>query len=158
MSGLLGQILGNVLGGQGQQGQPQAGAAIASILQQVLSGGGSTSAGSTSGGAAAGGLGGLGGLLSQLQSAGLGSQVQSWVGTGQNQPVSPDQIGQAFSPQQIAGWAAQAGTTPDAMRAVLAEALPQAVDHVTPAGQMPAPDAAPDLQALLGKLLGGAAR
>jgi uncharacterized protein YidB (DUF937 family) len=90
-----------------------------------------------------------------LQSAGLGNQVQSWIGTGQNQPVTPAQIGQAFSPEQIAGWAKQAGTTPDAMQAVLAEALPHAVDHVTPSGQVPAPDAMPDLQAVLGKLLGG---
>jgi uncharacterized protein YidB (DUF937 family) len=149
MSGILGQILGNVLAGPGQQAQPQAGAAIGNILQQILSG----TAAPGSAGAPQGG--GLGGLLSQLQSAGLGNQAQSWVGTGQNQPVSPSQISQVFSDQQISNWAAQAGTTPAAMQAVLAEAIPHAIDHATPAGQVPAPDAMPDLSSLLGKLLGG---
>src|SRR6516164_2639215 len=40
-------------------------------------------------------LGGLGGLLNKLEQGGLGDQTKSWVGTGQNQPVSPGQLGQA---------------------------------------------------------------
>lgn len=138
MSGMLGQILGGLMGGGGVGGQ---GGALGPILRQVLGGG--------SGG-------GLGGLLSRFQSAGLGPQAQSWVGPGENQPISPDQVGQVFSPEQISSWASQAGTTPDAMRQVLAQALPHAVDQMTPGGQVPAQSA--DLSGLLGSLLGGGRR
>ena len=93
MSGFLGQILQGVMGG-GQQGQ---GSAIAGILQQVLA----VKDGDKQGVAA---------IISKFQSAGLGPAVQSWVGTGQNAPVSSDQIGSVFSQQQIEGWAQQAGT------------------------------------------------
>ena len=125
MSGFIGQILGNMMGGQ-QAGQP---AAIAGILQQLLAANG----------------GGVASVVSRFEAAGLGSNAQSWVSTGENQPVSADQIGKVFSPEQINAWSTQAGTTPEKMCAVLAEALPHAVDHVTPGGQVPAPDAIPDL-------------
>lgn len=136
MSGLLGQVLGSVLGGQG--GQPSA---LAGVLQQVVAG-----------------QGGVGGLVSRFQAAGLGGQAQSWVGTGENAPISPDQVGQAFTPDELQAWAQQAGTTPDALRGVLAAAIPHVVDHMTPEGQIPtqAPTQMPDLSSLLGRLLGSA--
>jgi uncharacterized protein YidB (DUF937 family) len=137
MSGFLGQILQGVLGG-GQQGQ---GSSIGAILQQVLA-------------VRDGDNQGIGAIISKFEAAGLGQYVQSWVGTGANAPVTADQIGQAFSPQQIEGWAQQAGTTPDALRGVLAEALPHVVDHATPGGAVP--DQAPDLSGLIGQLFGGA--
>ncbi len=137
MSGFLGQILQSVMGG-GQQGQ---GSPMAGILQQVLA----VKDGDKEGVAA---------IISKFQSAGLGSAVQSCVGTGQNAAVSSDQIGSVFSQQQINGWAQQAGTTPDAMRQVLAEALPHVVDHATPGGAVPTQ--APDLSGLLGQLFSGA--
>lgn len=137
MSGFLGQILQGVLGSGGQQGQ---GSPIAGILQQVLA----VKDGDKEGVAA---------IISKFQSAGLGPAVQSWVGTGQNAPVSSDQIGKVFSQQQIDGWAQQAGTSPDAIRGVLAEALPHVVDHATPGGAVPAQT--PDLSGLLGQLFGG---
>jgi uncharacterized protein YidB (DUF937 family) len=138
MSGLIGQLLGNILGGQQQGGS----AAIAGVLQQVLTANG----------------GGVASLISRFEAVGLGSQAQSWVSTGQNMPVSADQIGNAFSGEEIQRWATQAGTTPDKLRAVLAEALPHAVDHVTPAGQVPPPDAMPDLASLVSRFLGSAPR
>ena len=46
-------------------------------------------------------LGGLGGLLNKLEQGGLGDQTKSWVGTGQNQPVSPGQLGSALGPNII---------------------------------------------------------
>jgi uncharacterized protein YidB (DUF937 family) len=134
MSGFLGQVLGGLLGGQAQ-GQSSA---LAGILEQVLSGSG-----------------GLGGLVSQFQRAGLGDAVQSWVGAGQNQPVSPEQIGQVFPPDQVDRWAAEAGTTPDRIQAVLAQALPHAVDRATPNGRLPEPGGMPDLSGIIGQLLGG---
>jgi uncharacterized protein YidB (DUF937 family) len=81
MSGFIGQILGNLMGGQ-QTGQPNA---IAAILQQVLTANG----------------GGVSSVVSRFEAAGLGSNVQSWVSTGENQPVSADQIGKVFPPEQI---------------------------------------------------------
>ncbi|HEX3575974.1 MAG TPA: YidB family protein [Rhodopila sp.] len=136
MSGFLGQILQGIMG-SGQQGQASP---FAGILQQVLS----VRDGDNQGVAA---------IVSKFQSAGLGQYVQSWVGTGQNVPVSADQVGQVFSPEQIDGWAKQAGTTPDALRGVLAEALPHVIDHVTPGGTVP--DQTPDLSGLVGRLFGG---
>jgi uncharacterized protein YidB (DUF937 family) len=59
-------------------------------------------------------------------------------------PISADHIGQVFSPEEIDGWAAQAGTTPD-KRSVLAEALPHAVNHLTPDGQPPEMSSIPSL-------------
>lgn len=141
MSGMLGQLLGGLMGG-GQQPAQQS--PMFAILQQVLaSGGGSGSAGG----------GGLATLISRFQAAGLGQQAQSWVGTGQNLPVAPDQLEQVFTPTQIDSWARQAGTSPDAMRQVLSQALPHVVDHMTPGGQVPPPSA--DLSGLLMRVLSG---
>ena len=138
MSGLLGQMLGSIMGGQ-QGGQPSA---IAGILQQVLASNG----------------GGVAALVSRFQTAGLGAQAQSWVSEGENMPVSPAQISQVFSPEQLQGWAGQAGTTPDKLQAVLAEALPHAVNHVTPGGQVPEANATPDLSSLMSRFFGSAER
>jgi uncharacterized protein YidB (DUF937 family) len=138
MSGLIGQLLSSFLGGQ-KEGQP---AAIAGILQQILAANG----------------GGVDSIVSRFAAAGLGNHAQSWVSTGENLPVSADQIGEAFSANEIEGWATQAGTTPDKLRAVLAEALPHAVDHVTPGGQVPPANAIPDLSSLVSRFLGAAPR
>jgi uncharacterized protein YidB (DUF937 family) len=138
MSGLLGQMLGSIMGGR-QGGQPTA---ITGILQQLLASDG----------------GGVASLLSRFQAAGLGTQAQSWVAEGDNMPVSAGQIGQVFSPEQLQGWANQAGTTPDKLQAVLAEALPQAVNHVTPGGQVPEANAMPDLSSLMSRFFGSAER
>ena len=135
MSGFLGQILQGVMGG----GQSAGASPIAAILQQVLA----VRDGDNQGVAA---------IISKFESAGLGQHVQSWVGTGQNVPVTAEQIGQAFTPEELSGWAQQAGTTPDALRGSLAEALPHVIDHATPGGAVP--DQAPDLSGLVGRLLG----
>jgi len=129
MSGILGSILGSL---SQQGGQPNA---IAGVLQQVITQNG----------------GGLNALLSRFQEAGLGSQAQSWVSTEQNQPISPEHIDQVFSQDEVNGWAAQAGTSPDKMREVLAEALPHAVNHATPDGQVP--DQMPDFSSLIQQFL-----
>jgi uncharacterized protein YidB (DUF937 family) len=121
MSGLLGQLVGSILSGQ-PGSQPTA---ISGIVQQIVAG-------------SSGGAGGVAALISRFEAAGVGQQAQSWVANAPNQAVSPDQLSQVFSSDEIQGWAQQAGTTPDAILKVLAEALPKAVDHVTPNGQPPA--------------------
>ena len=80
---------------------------------------------------------GLSGLLQQLTASGLGPQVQSWLGSGTNLPVSPDQIQQALGSGKIQQLAQQYGIDPSAVSTAVAHLLPQAVDHLTPNGQVP---------------------
>jgi len=82
--------------------------------------------------------GGLPALLAQLENVGLGDQVRSWIEHGENLPVTPEQLEKVFPREQIEAWAISAGTTPEALLKVLAEALPQAVHHATPEGKLPA--------------------
>ncbi len=138
MSGILNSLLGAFTGGQ-------SGSGLTLVLTQLLSGQGS----------AAGG--GLQGLLTQLTKSGLGPQVQSWVGTGENHPVTPEQLSAALPADHVNDLAQQAGTTPQNLLAALAHALPHAVDHATPDGQVPpAGGPVPDIAALVGRLLGKA--
>jgi uncharacterized protein YidB (DUF937 family) len=84
--------------------------------------------------------GGLHGLTSKLASSGLGQQVQSWVGHGDNQPVSGSQVQEAMDPGQLNVMAKQAGMSPEETSDHVAQALPDMVDQATPQGQMPAPE------------------
>jgi len=84
-----------------------------------------------------GGMGGLGGLLEQMQQAGLGQQARSWVGTGENMPVSPDALSQIFGEGGIGAIARQAGLTPKETSDGLSQLLPEVVNHVTPTGEVP---------------------
>lgn len=96
-------------------------------------------------------------INSKFLAAGLGPHVQSLVGTGETVPVSGDQVAQAFSPEQIEGWATQAGTTLDAVKDVPAQALPRMADHLTTGGAVPADTSEmPDLSGLLARFMGGA--
>ena len=83
--------------------------------------------------------------------AGLGDHVQSWV-SGKQQPITPDYVDRVFTQDEIANWASQASTDPDRMRAVLAKALPHAVN-----GEIPSPTATPDLSSLIRRFMGGTA-
>jgi uncharacterized protein YidB (DUF937 family) len=83
---------------------------------------------------------GLQGIISQLTNAGMGQQVQSWVGTGENQKVSGQQIQQAMDPAALAQLARQTGMSADQISDHVAQALPHLVDQATPDGQVPARD------------------
>ncbi|MEA3208904.1 MAG: hypothetical protein QOE70_1961 [Chthoniobacter sp.] len=96
---------------------------------------------------------GLAGLVQQLAASGLGPQVQSWVGTGANLPVSADQIQQALGSEKIQQLAQQVGLNPADLSGALAHLLPHAVDHLTPDGQMPSAGGLPS--ALSGLLSSG---
>jgi uncharacterized protein YidB (DUF937 family) len=78
--------------------------------------------------------GGVQGIVAQLEQQGLGGTVRSWVGQGGNQPISPDQIHQAFGSDTVKALAAKIGLSPDVLAAKLSQALPQAIDHLTPTG------------------------
>ena len=76
--------------------------------------------------------GGLPSLLAQLESAGLSERVQSWLGHGDNLPVTAAELGTVFTPEQLNVWAERAGTTPDAVLQTLAEQLPDAIAKTKP--------------------------
>jgi uncharacterized protein YidB (DUF937 family) len=162
--GILEDLLGNVMADQGsrggrarqappvQAGGSDMGSLLTALLPVVLSmlASRGSGAGPSGPGASRGGLGdilgqvlgggaggGLGGLLEQMQRAGLGEQGRSWVGTGQNMPISPDVLGQIFGQSGVAEIARRAGVTPQQASTGLSELLPEVVDHVTPSGQLP---------------------
>lgn len=81
--------------------------------------------------------GGIAGVLEQLQQAGLGTAVSSWISSGQNTPVSADQIHSALGGSVMQDIAAKLGVSPETAAGHLAEMLPGLVDHVTPNGQTP---------------------
>jgi uncharacterized protein YidB (DUF937 family) len=81
--------------------------------------------------------GGLPGIVSQLQQQGLGPTVSSWIGSGPNQPISPDQVHQGFGPEVIRELAAKAGLNPQELAQKLSQVLPQVIDKLTPTGSVP---------------------
>jgi len=84
-----------------------------------------------------GGSGGLAGLIRQFQQAGYGAQAQSWVGRGENQPISIDDLMQVFGTDRMQQMAAGAGLDRQAFGGRMAEMLPQMIDQLTPEGQLP---------------------
>ncbi|UDL90886.1 YidB family protein [Mesorhizobium sp. PAMC28654] len=82
-------------------------------------------------------LGGLGGLLGKLTDAGHGNVADSWVGTGQNQPINPSDLGSALGPQVIHEIAQRTGMDEQELLKQLSAALPGVVDKLTPGGQVP---------------------
>ena len=82
-------------------------------------------------------LGGLGGLLNKLEQGGLGDQTKSWVGTGQNQPVSPGQLGQALGPNIIKTLSQMTGVSGDQLTKQLSQGIPVIVNWMTPNGRLP---------------------
>ncbi|WP_405494479.1 YidB family protein [Streptomyces sp. NBC_00096] len=132
----LGSLLGGLLGGGGQGGSGGSGGGgniLGSLLGALMGGGGAGGA-QAAGGAANNPL---GGLLDMLTKSGLVDQAQSWVGTGENQPVSGAEIAKALPDDTLAKVAEQAGVTPQAAADQIAQALPQAVDKLTPEGSVP---------------------
>jgi uncharacterized protein YidB (DUF937 family) len=81
--------------------------------------------------------GGISGLIQQFHDKGMGGCVASWVSTGQNLPISADQIQHVLGSEQVKELAAKAGISPDAVSAHLAQLLPLVVDKLTPNGQVP---------------------
>jgi uncharacterized protein YidB (DUF937 family) len=81
--------------------------------------------------------GGLSGLVQSFHEKGLGAVAASWVSTGQNLPISADQIQHVLGSDQVKQLAAQAGISSDAAGSALSQLLPTLVDKLTPNGQMP---------------------
>ena len=122
----LGNAVSNAIGGQNaaQPGTPAAGGLdFAALLPVVMS--------------LVQQAGGVEGLLAKLKAAGLGDQLQSWVGTGANVPVSGEQI-QAALGEHLEQAAQSAGHDTSAVASGLAQVLPGIIDKLSPSGQLPA--------------------
>ena len=132
--GILESVLGSLLGGSSNAASSPMGGILSSIL-----GGGGQQGGTTSSapGGALGSVGGLGGLLSQFQNAGLGNVADSWVGNGPNHPVAPEQLQNVFGQERVNDMANQAGMQPGDFLSQLSQHLPAAVNGMTPNGQLP---------------------
>ncbi len=83
------------------------------------------------------GGGGLSGLVQQFESQGLGHIVSSWIGTGQNLPISLDQLQSVLGTDRLRSMAQSAGVDVSQIGATLSGLLPQIVDKLTPDGMIP---------------------
>lgn len=81
--------------------------------------------------------GGLGGLIQKFESAGLGNEVSSWIGNGQNQAIAPDALHDVLGSDVVQQMAAKTGLPLDQLLPQIAQHLPQLIDHATPDGQVP---------------------
>jgi uncharacterized protein YidB (DUF937 family) len=119
--GLLDGLLGNLMGGMTGGDQPRQGGnqLIQMVLQMLQQNGG------------------IEGLLARMQQTGYGQQAQSWIGTGQNMPISPDALSQIFGQGQLGQIAQQLGLPQQEAAGGLAQMLPDVVDQMTPQGQIP---------------------
>ncbi len=127
--GLLDSVVGSLLGGAGGSASPMGG-----VLTSLLGGGGGIGQNQGQG---QGMSGGLGGIVSSFEQAGLGHIAQSWVGNGPNQPVSPQQLQSVMGDDQVQSMASQAGMQPNDFLSQLSQHLPNAVHAMTPDGQLP---------------------
>ena len=135
--GLLESVLGSALGGSPQQG---GGGALMSVIAAMLANG-------QSGGSAGGGL---AGLIEQFRRSGQGDVIDSWVGTGQNQAISPDQLGSVLGGDLLGQLTRQTGMGEGDLLGQLSQVLPQLVDRATPEGHV-AEGGLGDIGAILGR-------
>jgi uncharacterized protein YidB (DUF937 family) len=105
---------------------------IATALLALLA-----SRGSASGQTSEGSLGGLGGLIDRFRNNGLEDAIKSWIGTGQNQAISPGQLRQALGQETVEDLAQQTGLAHGDLLSQLSNLLPGVVDRLTPNGQLP---------------------
>ena len=93
----------------------------------------------------------LGIVLQFLQGGGQADKVASWVGTGPNEDIHPDELEQVLGADQVAEFAKQAGVSPSEAKTGLSKLLPGVVDHLSPGGALPEGEGLDDA---LGKLKG----
>ena len=120
LDGLLGSVMGGMMGGGSSAQGAQGGNPMIQMALQMLQQNG-----------------GIEGLLAKFQQAGMGQQAQSWIGTGQNMPVSADALSQIFGHGQLGQIAQQMGISPEEAAGGLSQALPHVVDQMTPGGEIP---------------------
>ena len=140
LDGILGNVLGAALGGNREQSQAQ------DPLSAIL--GGLTDGSSAGRGSGTGNIllqlvlsmlqqqGGLGGVLGKFREAGMGAQADSWVGTGQNMNISPNQLEQVFGSGALSDIASKLGMSQDQAGSAMSQMLPELINQLTPQGQV----------------------
>ncbi len=143
--GGLGGLLGSLLGGQQQAGAAGGlGGNLGALLPIIT---GMLANGSQQGG--------LGGMMEKFNQAGMGDQMSSWVGKGENLPISADQLSSVLGSGAIGDIASKLGVGQGEAGGMLAQVLPGLIDKLTPNGQAPAGGlgGADDLMGMLGKMM-----
>jgi uncharacterized protein YidB (DUF937 family) len=138
--GLLDQI-GGALGGalgQGQAGKAAGGGLVAALLPQLIS--------------MLSQPGALGNLANSFQNAGLGNVLQSWLSTGQNLPISGDQVKQVLGAGTLTNLAKSAGVGESEASGAIAGLLPDVMDKLSPGGNLPSQGDLGSALSSLGKL------
>lgn len=132
-AGGLGDILGGLLGGK--PSEASTGANPGGGLGDLLPGG----LGGLLGGATAGSVlsGGLGNLIKELQDSGHGRVAQSWVGTGANEEIAPNELASALGSDTLATLSQQTGIGHEDLLAGLSQHLPDLINQLTPHGRLP---------------------
>lgn len=133
LDSIVGQVAGALGGGTGQQQPNGLLEAVTGLLNNPQTGG-------------------LQGLIQAFEQQGLGHVIGSWIGTGQNLPISADQLQAVLGNEQLQAMAQKLGLSTQDIAGHLSQLLPQVVDHVTPNGEVPQGDV---LQSALGNVLGG---
>ena len=137
LAGVAALALFTASGAFAQQGQTEqkSGATAGGSLNDLIPGG----LGSLLGGAGAGGLltGGLGKLLQDFQNSGQGGAMQSWIGNGPNQPISPKNLESAIGNDTLDALAKRTGMNRDDLLTQMSQTLPGLVDKLTPNGRLP---------------------
>lgn len=135
---ILGTMMSSALGGNTP---PQSSQPLGAILG-AIGGTGGQGPGSNALLSAALGLlqqnGGLQGILGRFQQSGLGAHAESWVGTGPNMSLTPQQLEQTVGSDQLAGIASQLGIHPAQAGSAMSSILPELINQLTPHGQVPA--------------------
>ena len=98
------------------------------------------------------GVGGLGDLIGRFTQGGMGDVIGSWIGHGQNAPISGDQLSNVLGADTIGQIAAQLGLSHGEAASQLSQMLPEVVNRLTPEGQAPGEGLGDDMGALLGQL------
>jgi uncharacterized protein YidB (DUF937 family) len=137
--GLLDEILASVSGGTaGGAGVQSSPSSLSTMLNSL---GGGNQAQSASLLTAAMSMlqqhGGLSGVLDMFRQSGMSQHADSWVGTGANMPITGDQVQQVFGQQSMTSVASQLGQSPGQAGSVMAQLLPELINHLTPQGQIP---------------------
>jgi len=79
----------------------------------------------------------LGDILDRFRRAGVGSKVDSWVGTGPNQPIEPSEVETAIDEDTLTSLSAQTGLSREELISRITRDLPEAVNRLTPNGELP---------------------
>jgi uncharacterized protein YidB (DUF937 family) len=126
LDAVLGQVLGGMAGG-GRSARTQGGlggvgmAAVVAVALELLRRNG-----------------GIEGVLGRMRETGHGAEADSWVGTGQNAPITPDVLSEIFGRDDIGRVARERGIDPDEALGGLADVFPEVVNQMTPQGRVEA--------------------